>query len=202
MYVSFSISVCAYIVSMFLLVCPAVNGNICVCLSGHVYLCFYLSVWTCACMLLLVCLSSQTHVCLYPRVSILLSVCICLYMFLSVCLSVYICMRTYVYFISLHMHTSVSFSFSASLYMPMYAKKPPFIPIMSYLEVQIFFWISIFILFCVYEKEMLSRNWAGSSDFSLLENATSIKITDIMQSQMSISCSRGKCYYFRYSFKS
>ena len=39
-----SISVHAFIVGMLLLVCPAVNANICFCLSGHVYLCSVLSV--------------------------------------------------------------------------------------------------------------------------------------------------------------
>ena len=86
-----------------------------VCLDMCIYVSICLSEHAYVCMLLLVCLSSQAHVCLYPWVTF---VCACMYI-LSVCP---------------HMHTCVSISFSASLYMHMYAKKPPLTHILSYLD--------------------------------------------------------------------
>ena len=83
------------------------------------------------------------------------------------------------------MHTQVSISFSASLYMRMYAQKPQLTPILSYLEMHIFFWISIFILL------MLLRICAGSPEAMQLTE----KSHDIVQSPMNLCCSREKCDY-------
>ena len=60
---------------------------------------------------------------------------VCLYMRMYVSISLAVCILACIYVLSVcpHMHTHVSIIFSASLYMRMYAQKPPLTSIMSYL---------------------------------------------------------------------
>ena len=156
-----------------------------VCLDMYIYVQFLvlsirLSVRTGACMLLLICLSTHVHVAMYlsPR------------FYQSVCL--YYELRMYVYIISLSAHAhSCFYHFSTSLNMHMYAQKSPLTPILSYLEVHIFFWIFIF----VYMRRKGSRKSAQGYLSLLCSKMQHIsKSHDIVQSLMSLCCSRGKCY--------
>ena len=84
-------------------------------------------------------LSRYLYLCFYP------SVCLNIRMYVSFRLSV---CKTHVcrFYQCPHMDTHVSISFSASLYLRMYAQKPMLTAILSYLEMHIFFWVFILLI--------------------------------------------------------
>ena len=93
-----------------------------VCLSGHLYLCFY----------------TPVYLNMHMFVSFSLPVCVDPVYILGSELSVnkHVC-RFYQSVRIIHMHVSISLY--AALYIRMYAQKPQLMPILLYLEVNIFF---------------------------------------------------------------